>query len=101
MILVDLLHEEEEPTEWRSVHVGAERGVNCEHVGPGDKYIPETLEVAGRPTDRVAARILQIKSGLHGKLGREDGSRRGHALSGMKDSHLDRSPRTCGGTSVG
>ena len=31
-VLVDLLHEENEPTEWRSFHVGAERGVNCEHM---------------------------------------------------------------------
>ena len=31
-VLVDLLHEEKEPIEWRSLHVGAERGVNCEHM---------------------------------------------------------------------
>ena len=31
-VLVDLLHEEKEPIEWMSLHVGAERGVNCEHV---------------------------------------------------------------------
>ena len=29
---VDLLHEEKEPVEWRRLHVGAERGVNCEHM---------------------------------------------------------------------
>ena len=28
---VVLLHEEKEPVEWRR-HVGAERGVNCEHM---------------------------------------------------------------------
>ena len=27
-VLVDLVHEEKEPIEWRSLHVGAERGVN-------------------------------------------------------------------------
>ena len=27
-----LLHEEKEPIEWSNLHVGAERGVNCEHV---------------------------------------------------------------------
>ena len=31
-ILVDLLHEEKEPIEWTSLHVGADRGVNCEHM---------------------------------------------------------------------
>ena len=29
---MDLLREEKEPIEWRSLHVGAERGVNCEHM---------------------------------------------------------------------
>ena len=29
---MDLLHEEKEPVEWRRLHVGAERGVNCEHM---------------------------------------------------------------------
>ena len=31
-VLVDLLHEEKEPIQWLSLHVGAERGVNCEHM---------------------------------------------------------------------
>ena len=31
-VLVDLLHEEKETKEWRRLHVGAERGVNCEHM---------------------------------------------------------------------
>ena len=31
-VLVDLVHEEKEPAEWRSRHVGAERGVNCKHM---------------------------------------------------------------------
>ena len=31
-VLVDVLHEETEPIEWMSLHVGAERGVNCEHM---------------------------------------------------------------------
>ena len=29
---MDLLHEKKVPKEWRSLHVGAERGVNCEHM---------------------------------------------------------------------
>ena len=31
-VLVDLLREEKEPIECMSLHVGAERGVNCEHM---------------------------------------------------------------------
>ena len=31
-VLVDLLHEEKEPIEWMSLHVGAGRGVNCEYM---------------------------------------------------------------------
>ena len=31
-VLVDMLHDEKEPSEWKRLHVGAERGVNCEHM---------------------------------------------------------------------
>ena len=31
-VLVDMLHDEQEPIEWKGLHVGAERGVNCEHM---------------------------------------------------------------------
>ena len=31
-VLVELLHEEKESVEWKSLSVGAERGVNCEHM---------------------------------------------------------------------
>ena len=31
-VLVDLLHGEKEPIEWMSLHLGAERGVNWEHM---------------------------------------------------------------------
>ena len=31
-VLVDLLREKKEPVEWKKLHVGAERGVNCEHM---------------------------------------------------------------------
>ena len=31
-ILVGLLHQEKESIEWRNLHVGAGRGVNCEHM---------------------------------------------------------------------
>ena len=68
---------------------------------PGDEYIPETLGVAGRPKDRLAARTLQILHGFHDGLGREDGIRRGQARSGIKNSYLDKSPRTRGSGSAG
>ena len=31
-VSVDMLHDEKEPSEWKRLHVGAERGVNCEHM---------------------------------------------------------------------
>ena len=31
-VLVDMLHDEQEPIEWKGLHVGAEKGVNCEHM---------------------------------------------------------------------
>ena len=31
-VLVDMLRDEKEPSEWKRLHVGAERGVNCEHM---------------------------------------------------------------------
>ena len=31
-VLVGLLHEEQEAIEWRNLHVGVERSVNCEHM---------------------------------------------------------------------
>ena len=66
--------------------MGAETGVSCERMqAPVTKNKPATLGVAGRPTDQLAARILQIHYGLCRKLGREDGIRRGQAISGIED----------------
>ena len=31
-VLVDMLHENKEPSEWKRLHVGAERRVKCEHT---------------------------------------------------------------------
>ena len=31
-VLVDMLRDEKEPSEWKRLHVEAERGVNCEHM---------------------------------------------------------------------
>ena len=57
--------------------------------------------MAGRSPDRFATSALQVQYGLCGKLGREDGVRRGQALSDIEDSHLDRSSRTLGGSLAG
>ena len=54
--------------------------------------------MAGGSWNRFAAGILQIQ---YGELGRENGVRRGQTRSGIKDSHPDRCPRTCGGSSAG
>ena len=98
-VLVDLLHEEREPIEWRSLHVGAERGVNREHR---QALLTNTLlVVAGGPLDRFGTRVLQIQLGVQREFGREDGVRHGQALSGIEDSQLDRSSRTRGGGSAG
>ena len=41
-VLVDLLHEEKEPVEWKALHVGAERGVNSEHMQ--EAMLPNILQ---------------------------------------------------------
>ena len=71
------------------------------HAGTGNEHFPEALGVGGGQSDRPANRIVQIQYSLYGKLGREDGIRPGQALSGIKDSHLDKSPRTPDGRSAG
>ena len=43
---------------------------------------------ARRQADRPAMRNVQIQCRLGGKLGCEDGIRRGQALSGIKDSAM-------------
>ena len=102
-VLVDLLHEEKEPLEWRSLHVGAERGFNQlrAHAGLVDEYTTETLGVAGQSPNRFATRVLQVLHGPYDELGRESGVRRGQNRSGIKDSHFDRSPWTRGGSLAG
>ena len=61
----------------------------------------ETLGVAGRSPDRLRTRVLHIQHSFLGEPGREDGVRRGQALSGTEDSLHDRSSRTRGGGSIG
>ena len=62
-VLVDLLHEERETSEWRSLHVGAQRGVNCDDMlALAANIFSETLREVGRPSGGSAARIFQIHS---------------------------------------
>ena len=44
--------------------------------------------MAARSLDRLGATTFQVQNGFHGKLGREDGGRRGQALRGIKDLSL-------------
>ena len=75
---MDLQHEEKEPIEWRSLHVGAERGVNCEHM---QALVTNILQ---RDWEWQQDRRPDLQPGFYGnttafkgKLGREDGSRCG------------------------
>ena len=62
-VLVDLLHEEKEQIEWRSLHVGAERGVNCEHM----QAVAHWEWQEDRWTD-FSPTFLQIQHGLRGEF---------------------------------
>ena len=44
--------------------------------------------MSGRSSNRLGTMVLQVQNGLHGKLGREDGGRRGHAFCGIEDLTL-------------
>ena len=57
-VLVNLLHEEKEPFPRGS----RERGQWRAHAGPGKEKNPETLGVAGRRTDRFAARFYRYNT---------------------------------------
>ena len=93
---MDLVHDEKEPIEWRSFHVGAERGVFCEHMQA------LVTNIFQRHWDDLQQGLYRlILHGFHDELGREDGIRRGQARSGIKNSYLDKSPRTRGSGSAG
>ena len=57
--------------------------------------------MAGRSSDRLGARTLQEQNDFHGKLGRDDGIRRGQTLRGIEDFILERVPRARGGSLAG
>ena len=58
---MDLLHEEKEPIEWRSLQVGVERGVNsCEHMQALLTNLLQSLPVAGRSPDRLTTRYKTV-----------------------------------------
>ena len=70
-VLVDVLHEEKEPVEWKRLHVGAERGVNCEHM---DALVTNIFQRHWEwQEDGSATRNVEIRYSLHGKPGCEDG----------------------------
>ena len=58
------------------------RGINCEHM--------QALlrGVAGGQMCRFAAGTVQIQHGLCGQFGREDGLRRGQAISGRESTDI-------------
>ena len=42
-----------------------------------DEYTAAALGMAGGSSGRLGARVLQVQNGFHGKVGCEDGVRRG------------------------
>ena len=101
-VLVDMLHEEKEPIEWMSLHVGAERWVNCEHM---QVLLTNLLQKhwerqENRRKDWEPGKF-RIQDDVHGKVGREDGVRRSQAVGGVRDSFFHRYPRSRGGDVVG
>ena len=75
--------------------MGAERGLNCEHMQAlVTKIFQRHWEWQEDCRNRLASGIQQLSHGFPGEFGREDGIRRGQARSGIKNSHLDRGPRT-------
>ena len=71
-VLVNLLHKEKEPIAWRSLHVGVERRVNCEHM---QALVTNTFQRhwEWQKGDRFATRNVQVQYGLHGKPRCQDG----------------------------
>ena len=99
-VLVDLLHEERESIEWKSLHVGAERGVNCEHV---QALLTYTLQ---RHWEWQEDRWTDLEPGFYRystafMASWDVKAAFDQALSGIEDSLPDRSPWTRGGGSAG
>ena len=95
--VVDLLHEEKEPIEWRNLHVGAERGVNFEHM--------QALLTNTYCRDSGSGRKIAEPTWNHDfsdarRLSCQNGARRTKSLCGIKDSVLDRSEWACGGAEM-
>ena len=85
-----MLHEEKEPIEWSCLHVDAERAVNCEHM---QALLTNILQ---RHWEWQEDRRTDLQSGFftdttwfHGELERNNGIRRGQALSGIEDSLVE------------
>ena len=63
---------------------GSREQVNCEHMQVFffDEYAAAALGMAGGSSGRLDARVLQVQNGFHGKVGCEDGVRRGQVQPG-------------------
>ena len=85
-VLVDLPVEEKEPVEWRRLHVGAERGVNCEHM---QALVTNILQ---RHWEWQEDRRTDLQPGMY---------RYNTAFIASLDVKTDGSPRTPDGCSAG
>ena len=71
-VVVGLLQEEPEPIEWKDLHVGAKRGVNCEHRQAWGIIHKRNWEVAGGSEGGLDSQVLQIPDCVRGQLGHAD-----------------------------
>ena len=102
-VRVDLLREEKEPIEWRSLHVGAERGVNCEHV-----QASVVTSIFQRHWKWQEDRRTDLQPGFYrynttfmASLDVKTAFVVARPAVVSKTSHLDRSSRECGGCLAG
>ena len=97
-------HDEElEPIEWKELHVGGERSINCGHMQAVlTNILQRRWRVAGRPARCLGSGVLHVSDCVCGQLGRKNSVRCGRAFRGVKDTDIRGDPRTrCGGTSGG
>ena len=67
--------------------MGADRGINCEHMQTLlTNTFAETSGVAGRSTRFLGSEVLQVSSCVCGQLGRKDCVWRGQAFRGATDA---------------
>ena len=88
-VLVDMLHSGKEPSEWKRLHVGAERRINCEHMQAlvTNMFQRRWEWQEDRRVD-LQPRRYNYNTVFRGKPGCQDGIQRGQAPSGIKDAPL-------------